>query len=90
MTTYYAMTTPYPTRHGWKIYGVGSTRTEAEEDAVSRLGDMAEAVAQHNIWRETELKNLTIKSATAAVREGYLHREWEPAEHPAWQEERED
>ena len=85
MKTYYAMTTTYPARHAWQIVGLGATADEAREQAEARLGTLGDAVRNHDIYRETELKNLTIKSRSAAVREGYVSRNFNPEEHPAWQ-----
>lgn len=83
--TYYAMTSTYPRRREWLIVGVGNTADEAQTDAEQRLGTMGDAVRNHDIYAETALKNLTVKSASAAVREGFVSRDFDPLDHPAWQ-----
>ncbi len=90
MTTYYAMTSTYPKYHNWKIVGVGDTEGEAQEDAEKLVGTLGDAVRNHDIYRETEIKNLTVKSRSAAISEGYLPRDFEPSHHPAWQEAEEN
>ncbi len=87
MATYYAMTSTYPKRHNWQIVGVGVTPAGAQRDAETRLGTLGDAVRNHDIYRETELKNLTVKSMTRAIREGYVPRNFNVQEHPAWHNE---
>ena len=84
--TYYAMTTTCPRHHGWKIIAVGSSIAEAKLEAEALLGgNLGDAVRSHDVYRETELKNLTILSRSAAIRKGYIPQDFCCEEHPAWQ-----
>lgn len=73
MATYYALTTTNP-RGGWRVVAIATTRTRCELLARAALGTLADAVKNHDIYTESEIKNLVVMNKSVAMKRGPMTR----------------
>ena len=66
MATYYALTTENAAMQGWNILAIADTKADAEARGNAAIGTGTD------IFSDTRRKNLTVLSATAARRGGYV------------------